>query len=317
MTHQIFENKKTLEKRPEWLKVRPPQGKTYHKIRNMLQELKLVTVCQEALCPNIEKCWNGGTATFMLMGDTCTRACRFCAVKTGNPQGFLDSKEAFKISQAVSLMGLSYVVLTSVDRDDLSDLGSGHFAYTITTLKQKYPSLIIECLTPDFNAQTQLIKKVTNAGPHVFAHNLETVRRLTPRVRDRRSSYEQSLETLRIAKEAKPQLYTKTSLMLGLGERDEEVQQALLDLKKAGCDVVTFGQYLAPTNRHKKYLPVIEYVHPRKFQHWKKICEEMNFLYSASGPLVRSSYRAAEYFLQGVISNQAKLPDLNGQERRV
>lgn len=292
-----------ITKRPDWLKVRVPSSKNYHDIRGMLKDLNLVTVCQEALCPNIDECWGGGTATFMLMGDTCTRACRFCAVKTGNPKGELDHEEPRKVGHAISQMKLDYVVLTSVDRDDLEDLGSGHFAETIATIKKHNPKMIVECLTPDFNSQKEFIKKVIDSGPEVFAHNIETVERLTPTVRDRRSQYRPSLETLRLAKEIKPSQYTKTSIMLGLGERDGEVIQSLHDLREVGCDVVTFGQYLAPTARHKKFLPIVEYVRPEKFEMFKEEAEKLGFMYVASGPLVRSSYKAGEYFMKGVIEN--------------
>lgn len=288
-------------KRPSWLKVRAPTSKSYKNIKGMLSELKLATVCQEAICPNIEECWGGGTATFMLMGDTCTRACRFCAVKTGNPKGVLDQEEPTKVGYAISQMKLDYVVLTSVDRDDLTDLGASHFAETITTIKNNNSKMIVEVLTPDFEAKPELIRKIIEAKPEVFAHNVETVESLTPRVRDRRSQYRKSLRTLEIAKEIYSKQYTKTSIMLGLGEKDDEVLQTLKDLKDVGCDVVTFGQYLAPTNRHKKYLPIVEYVTPEKFNYWKQIADEMNFLYCASGPLVRSSYKAGEFFMKGVI----------------
>lgn len=292
-----------ITKRPDWLKVRVPNSKSYHDIRGMLKELKLVTVCQEALCPNIDECWGGGTATFMLMGDTCTRACRFCAVKTGNPHGILDTEEPQKVGHAISQMNLDYVVLTSVDRDDLDDLGSGHFAETISTIKKFNPKMIVECLTPDFNSEKRFIEKVIAAEPEVFAHNIETVERLTPTVRDRRSQYRPSLETLRLAKEIKSTQYTKTSIMLGLGEKDGEVLQTLHDLREVGCDVVTFGQYLAPTARHKQFLPILEYVHPDKFQMFQEEAEKLGFMYVASGPLVRSSYKAGEYFMKGVIED--------------
>ncbi len=295
---------KIIEKRPSWLKVRVPSSPSYFEINDMLKDLKLVTVCQEARCPNMEECWGGGTATFMLMGDTCTRACRFCAVKTGNPKGVLDTEEPFKVGHAIAKMKLDYVVLTSVDRDDLDDLGADHFAQTIKTIKDNNPKMIVEVLTPDFNARPELIQKIIDAGPEVFAHNVETVERLTPTVRDRRSMYRQSLETLRLAKEIKNTQYTKTSIMLGLGEKDDEVIQTLKDLREVGCDVVTFGQYLAPTNRHKKYLPIVEYAHPDKFAMFKKIADDMGFLYVASGPLVRSSYKAGEFFIKGVIEER-------------
>jgi len=298
---------KTREKRPDWLKVRAPTSKSYHNIKDMLGELKLATVCQEAICPNIEECWGGGTATFMLMGDTCTRACRFCAVKTGNPHGVLDVEEPQKVGYAISQMHLDYVVLTSVDRDDLPDLGAEHFAKTIETIKDNNPKMIVEVLTPDFNAIPELVGRIIDAKPDVFAHNIETTEALTPKVRDRRSKYRQSLETLTLAKKHKSNQYTKTSIMMGLGEKDENVMQALKDLRDVGCDVVTFGQYLAPTNRHKKYLPIVEYVTPEKFNYWKSVADDMGFLYCASGPLVRSSYRAGEFFMKGVIEKERKL----------
>ena len=233
------------EKRPDWLKVRAPTSKSYHNIKDMLKGLNLATVCQEAICPNIEECWGGGTATFMLMGDTCTRACRFCAVKTGNPKGILDEEEPYKVGYAISQMKLDYVVLTSVDRDDLEDLGANHFAETIETIKKNNNKMIVEVLTPDFNAVPHLVERIIEAKPDVFAHNIETTEALTPRVRDRRSQYRKSLETLALAKKVNPKQYTKTSIMLGLGEADEDVHQALKDLRDVGCDVVTFGQYLA------------------------------------------------------------------------
>lgn len=288
------------KKRPDWLKVRAPGGETYHSIKGMLKDLKLSTVCQEAICPNIEECWNSGTATFMLMGDTCTRACRFCAVKTGNPQGQLDINEPKNVGTAIASMKLDYVVLTSVDRDDLADLGSDHFARTIETIKEVNPKLIVEVLTPDFNAKEKLIERVIRAKPDVFAHNIETIERLTPRVRDRRSGYHQSLNTLEMAKKL-GQKYTKTSIMLGLGETEQEVYQSLRDLIDIGCDVVTFGQYLAPTGHHKKYLPIEEYISPKTFKMWEDVAKSMGFLYVAAGPLVRSSYRAGEFFMKGVI----------------
>ncbi|CAN0006454.1 unnamed protein product [Chrysoparadoxa australica] len=293
-------------KRPDWLKVRAPTSKSYHNIKGMLGDLKLATVCQEAICPNIEECWGGGTATFMLMGDTCTRACRFCAVKTGNPKGILDLEEPQKVGYAISQMNLDYVVLTSVDRDDLEDLGADHFARTIEVIKENNPKMIVEVLTPDFNAVPELVERIMIAKPDVFAHNIETTEALTPRVRDRRSQYRKSLKTLKLAKEIRPEQYTKTSIMLGLNEKDEDIMQALKDLRDVGCDVVTFGQYLAPTNRHKKYLPIEEYVTPEKFNHWKNVADEMGFLYCASGPLVRSSYRAGEFFMKGVIEKNRK-----------
>jgi lipoyl synthase len=290
--------------RPAWLKVRPPTSPKYFEIRDMLKELKLVTVCQEALCPNMDECWGGGTATFMLMGDTCTRACRFCAVKTGNPQGVLDQDEPQKVGFAISQMKLDYVVLTSVDRDDLIDQGASHFAQTVQVIKQNKPQMIVEVLAPDFSAQENLIEILVNAKPDVYAHNLETVRELTPTVRDRRSGYDQSLRVLKFIKKIDPKQYTKTSLMLGLGETREQVRQTLLDLREVSCDVVTFGQYLSPTKRHARYLPVTEWIHPDEFQYWQEEALKLGFLYVASGPLVRSSYKAAEFFMKGIIEEQ-------------
>lgn len=291
--HDFLRNRR--QAKPAWLKVQPPKGKTYEDLRKMLSTLNLVTVCQEAHCPNIEECWGGGTATFMLMGDLCTRACKFCAVKTGNPQGALDLEEPQKVGHAIAQMKLDYVVLTSVDRDDLPDQGAGHFARTIEVIRNNNDKMIVEVLTPDFSGSPQLIHQVCQARPHVFAHNLETVERLTPSVRDRRSSYETSLRVLALVKDYDPGIVTKTSLMLGLGERDEEVYQSLVDLRKKACDVVTFGQYLSPSFRH---LPVQEYVEPEKFDFWAQEAKKLGFLYTASGPLVRSSYKAGEYFLK-------------------
>ena len=236
----------------------------------------------------------------MLMGDVCTRACRFCSVKTGNPKGSLDQEEPIKVGEAIASMGLDYVVLTSVDRDDLEDLGSSHFALCIKTIKKNNPEIIVEALTPDFNAIKIFIRKVIDGGVDVYAHNLETVERLTPKVRDRRSSYGQSLKTLELAKKLFPQGYTKSSLMLGLGESEKEICSTLVNLKDVGVDGITFGQYLAPTSRHKKYLPVEKYFPDKYFQKIKSMTEEMGFRYVASGPMVRSSYRAGELFIKDI-----------------
>ena len=261
----------------------------------------LSTVCEEARCPNMGECWSGGTATLMLMGDVCTRGCRFCHVKTGNPKGKLDEREPEKVARTVSLLNLSYIVLTSVDRDDLPDEGAGHFAKTISSVKKQIPSLMVEVLTPDFKGHHSLIDKVLLAGPDVFAHNVETVERLTPLVRDPRAGYTQSLKVLARAKEHTPSIYTKSSLMLGLGEKEEEIFKTLRDLRAVGCDIITFGQYLRPSRRH---LSVKEYISPEKFKSWKVAAEDLGFLYSASGPLIRSSYRAGEFFLESLIKKQ-------------
>lgn len=287
--------------KPSWLKVKAPSGENYTRIKDLLGELKLATVCQEAKCPNMGECWSGGTATFMLMGEVCTRGCRFCHVKTGNPKGAIDQFEPEKVAYSISQMNLNYVVITSVDRDDLEDQGSSHFARTVTTIKKLQPDLIVEILTPDFRGNKELIELLADSEPDVFAQNIETVRRLTPSVRDPRAGYDQTMSVLKIVKNYKPKMYTKSSLMLGLGETDEEILETLKDLRAVGCDVITFGQYLQPTERHLK---VIEYITPEKFQHWKQVADDLGFLYVASGPLVRSSYRAGEFFLEGVIRKQ-------------
>jgi lipoic acid synthetase len=287
--------------KPSWLKVRASTGENYSRIKDMLGNLNLATVCQSARCPNIGECWNGGTATFMIMGDVCTRGCRFCNVKTGNPKGVLDPFEPEKIAYSISQMNLEYVVITTVDRDDLPDQGAEHFSRTVTTIKKLAPNLIVEILAGDFRGDRDLTWQLTDAKPDVYAHNIETVERLTPKVRDRRAGYRQTLKVLEMVKERDATRYTKTSLMLGLGETDEEILQTLKDLRSVGCDVVTFGQYLQPTKRHLK---VEEYVTPEKFKEWQTIAEGMGYLYVASGPLVRSSYRAGEFFMKGIIDKQ-------------
>jgi lipoic acid synthetase len=284
--------------KPGWLKVRAPSGENYVRIKEMLGDLKLATVCQEAKCPNMGECWSGGTATFMLMGDVCTRGCRFCHIKTGNPKGKIDLLEPEKVAYSISQMKLKYVVITSVDRDDLEDQGAGHFAKTVEMIKHHDPALLVEILTPDFRGDANLIWQVVDAKPDVFAHNIETVERLTPKVRDPRATYRQSMMVLNLVKKRDPTRFTKSSIMLGLGEKDDEVLQTLKDLRTNGCDVVTFGQYLQPTTRHLK---VIEFVTPEKFAEWQKIAEDLGFLYVASGPLVRSSYRAGEFFMDGLV----------------
>ncbi|HEX4924508.1 MAG TPA: lipoyl synthase [Bdellovibrionales bacterium] len=294
----------SVSPKPSWLKIRPPAGEKYLEIKDMLKSLNLATVCQEARCPNMSECWGGGTATFMLMGEVCTRGCRFCAVKTGNPKGKIDNEEPFKVGYAIAQMKLDYVVITSVDRDDLPDEGSGHFAKTIETIKSQNSKMIIEILTPDFKGNRAFIERLVKAKPDVYAHNVEVPERLQKKVRDPRANYQQSLSVLKMIKEMDPTIYTKTSLMLGLGETDEEVMQTMKDIRAVGCDVITFGQYLQPTPRHLK---VVEFVTPEKFQYWKEQADAMGFLYSASGPLVRSSYRAGEFFMKGVIERNRHL----------
>lgn len=289
--------------KPSWIKMRAPAGERYMELKGMLADLKLATVCQSAACPNIGECWGGGTATIMLMGDVCTRGCRFCNVKTGNPKGVLDADEPRKVSYAISKMDLDYIVLTSVDRDDLPDEGSEHFAKTVRMLKESSPNLLVEVLTPDFRGNETFISAIVDAEPDVFAHNVETVERLTPGVRDRRATYAQSMRVLEFVKERDTSRFTKTSLMLGLGETDEEVRQTLRDLRAVDCDVVTFGQYLQPQNRHLK---VESFVTPERFKDWQTEAEGMGFLYVASGPMVRSSYRAGEFFMKGMIEKRKR-----------
>lgn len=296
--------KRFITPKPEWIKVKAPSGENYDRIKKMMGELKLATVCQEARCPNIGECWSGGTATIMIMGDTCTRGCRFCNVKTGNPKGALDSLEPEKVAKSIAEMGLEYVVITTVDRDDLPDQGAEHFSRTVQMIKEKDPKVIVEILAGDFRGDKKLIHQLTEAKPDVYAHNIETVERLSPSVRDPRAGYHQSLDVLRCVKEKDPSRFTKSSIMLGLGETDEEILQALKDLRAVECDVVTFGQYLQPTRRHLK---VIEYITPEKFSWWQKVAEEMGFLYVASGPLVRSSYRAGEFFIKAQLEKRNHL----------
>ena len=295
--------------KPEWLRVRAPVGAVYHKVNNLLNSLNLSTVCREARCPNMGECWNGGTATIMLMGDVCSRGCRFCNVKTGNPRGRLDENEPENTARAIARLRLNYVVLTSVDRDDLPDEGAGHFAKTVSLIKEGSPDLFVEVLTPDFSGRRDCLNKIISAGPDVFAHNVETVERLNPSVRDPRAGYRQSLGVLEWIKKKSSAIYTKSSLMLGLGETKGEVLRALKDLRDVGCDVVTFGQYLRPARRH---LPVQEYIPPSEFENWKNQATAMGFLYCASGPLVRSSYRAGEFFMKSLIEKQRRAGGFKG-----
>ena len=275
--------------KPSWLRAKVPSGKGYSEVRRNVREHRLATVCEESMCPNIGECWNAGTATIMLMGSVCTRACRFCAVDTGNPNGWLDPDEPFNTGEAVQIMGLRYVVLTSVDRDDLPDGGAGHYADCVRMVKQMNPETAVEALTPDFRGNRRDVETVVDSGLEVFAQNVETVRRLTHPVRDPRASYQQTLDVLAHAKQHRPEVLTKTSLMLGLGETDEEIHEALEDLRAASVDIVTFGQYLRPTVNH---LPVERYVTPAQFAAYRRQGLEMGFLEVVSGPLVRSSYRA-------------------------
>jgi lipoic acid synthetase len=288
--------------KPAWLKTKTPAGEAYGRIKSLSRELGLHTVCEEARCPNVAECWGGGTATFMLLGDTCTRGCRFCAVKSGNPGKIVDEFEPLKIAMALERMGLSYVVLTSVDRDDLDDGGASHIAKTIAETKKRNPNILIEVLTPDFRGDLDAVRTVVEARPNVFAHNLETVRRLQRRVRDHRASYDQSIGVLRAVKNLDPGIYTKSSLMLGLGETGDEIVQAMADLRENSVDFLTLGQYLRPTAWHLK---VDEFISPKEFDELRRVGEEKGFKYVASGPLVRTSYRAGEYFLEKMLRSEA------------
>ncbi|WP_108125979.1 lipoyl synthase [Saccharospirillum mangrovi] len=283
--------RRNTERKPEWLRVRLSTGPEYEAVKGIVHEHRLSTVCEEAMCPNIGECWSAGTATIMLMGDVCTRACRFCAVDTGNSHGWLDSEEPENTAQSVALMGLKYIVLTSVNRDDLEDGGAAHYAATVKRVKEVNPDTAVEALTPDFQGKLSDVEVVVDSGIEVFAQNVETVRRLTHPVRDPRASYEQTLAVLEHAKRYKPEVLTKTSVMLGLGETDEEILETLDDLKAIGVDIVTFGQYLQPSLNH---LPVERYVTPEQFQEYRRWGLERGFLEVVSGAFVRSSYRAEQ-----------------------
>jgi lipoic acid synthetase len=279
--------------KPRWLKARVPSGPKYEAVKETVRTHRLATVCEESMCPNIGECWANGTATIMLMGAVCTRSCQFCAVDTGNPNGWLDAEEPANAARSVELMGLKYVVLTSVDRDDLADGGAAHYAACVAAIKQRCPGTIVEALTPDFSGSNAAVETVLDSGVDVFAQNLETVERLTRRVRDPRAGYAQTLGVLAHAKSYRSDVVTKTSLMLGLGETEDEIVQALGDLRACGVDIVTFGQYLRPTMNH---LPVERYVTPEEFERYRELGLARGFLEVVSGPLVRSSYRAERAF---------------------
>ncbi len=283
--------RRALAGKPRWLRAPMPAGAGYDQVRQIVREHRLATVCEEAKCPNIGECWNAGTATLMLMGEVCTRACRFCAVDTGNPRGWLDAEEPANAARTVELMGLRYVVLTSVNRDDLPDGGAAHFAACVREIKARSPRTVVEALTPDFQGVRADVETVVDSGLEVFAQNVETVRRLTHPVRDPRASYEQTLAVLAHAKQHRPDVLTKTSLMLGLGETEAEIAAAMDDLRAANVDLLTLGQYLRPTVNH---LPVARYVAPEEFDRYRDWALARGFRECVSGPLVRSSYRAEQ-----------------------
>lgn len=298
--------------KPSWLKVRAPGDhaaeKEYQRLRSSLRNLGLSTVCEEARCPNIGECWGGGTATIMLMGDTCTRACRFCNIKTSRAPPPLDPEEPRKVGVAVAAWGLKYVVLTSVDRDDVADGGASHIASTVSELKKRDSRLLVETLTPDFAGVLEHVDLVAKSGLDVYAHNVETVNRLQSVVRDRRAGYAQSLSVLERAKTVQPDVITKTSIMLGVGESEQEIRQTMRDCRDVGVEVITLGQYLRPSKRHMK---VEQWVKPEEFDAWKEEGERMGFAYVASGALVRSSYRAGEFFLEAMIRKRREAAEMS------
>ncbi|MDA4128324.1 MAG: lipoyl synthase [Thaumarchaeota archaeon] len=287
--------------------MRPPGGDNYEGLKHLFRGLNLHTVCEEAHCPNTHECWGGGTATLMLMGDTCSRACRFCMVTPGKPNGILDTLEPENVALALSQMDLNYIVLTSVDRDDLPDGGASHFAKTIRAIREKKPEMLLEVLIPDFQNDANALKEVVDAGPDVIAHNIETTQALTPRVRDPRAGYQQSLSVLKNVKRFNTMLYTKSSIMVGLGETEDEMGSTMQDLRGVGVDFLTVGQYLRPSARH---LPVLEYVPPSTFVKYKEMGEGLGFKYVASGPLVRSSYRAGEFFISSILHKERSIPEV-------
>ena len=281
--------------KPNWIKTKLPTEMKFKEIRKLLQREGLHTVCDEAFCPNRTECWESGTATFLLMGEYCTRNCLFCDVTTKNPHQFLDLEEPRKIAKTVGNLGLKYIVLTSVTRDDLTDGGAGHLAACIKKIRIKSPKILIEILIPDFKGNINSLKTLVNTKPQVIGHNIETTQKLTSKVRDSRASYHQSLAVLKSIKKINPKVYTKSSLMLGFGESDKGILKALHDLKEANVDIVTLGQYLQPS---RKALPVYEYITPEKFTSWGEKAREIGFLGVVSGPLVRSSYQAGSLYSQ-------------------
>ena len=276
-------------RKPNWIRVKATFDPRYNAVKQQVKEKRLNTVCEEGMCPNISECWSNGTATFMLMGSVCTRACKFCSVDTGNPKGWLDHEEPKNTAKAVSVMGLKYVVLTSVNRDDLADGGAEHYAQTVKAIKASNPNTAVEALTPDFKGIYSSIETIVNSGIEVFAQNMETVERLTHPVRDIRAGYQQTLDVLAESKRINPNVLTKTSLILGLGETDDEIEKTMDDLIANNVDILTLGQYLRPTLNH---LPIEKWVTPEEFNYYRDLGLKKGFLEVVSGPMVRSSYRA-------------------------
>ncbi|MBI4043901.1 MAG: lipoyl synthase [Candidatus Diapherotrites archaeon] len=285
--------------KPGWLKIRPPDLKPFEETRSVISSLNLHTICVEGHCPNQSECWSNKTASFMVLGKTCTRGCKFCAVSTALKGDVLDSLEPARLGAAVKRLGLEYVVITSVDRDDLEDQGAGHIAQCIREVRRQSSSTVVEALIPDFRGSEECLQTVLQSNPHVLSHNLETVKRLQSYARDRRASYEQSLGVLKNAKKQCPSMYTKSALMLGLGETQEEVIQSMKDLRVMNVDFLSLGQYLRPSEWH---VPVHEYVSPDQFKWYEEKGFELGFKFVAAGPFVRSSYRAGEYFVGNMVS---------------
>ncbi|MCE3011785.1 MAG: lipoyl synthase [Proteobacteria bacterium] len=295
-------DKNTYQRKPEWLKVPLPSGQDFKEIRDSLRENGLVTVCEEAKCPNISECWSARTATIMILGDTCTRACKFCHVKTGNPKGFVNHLEIENSAKMVSIMSLKYVVITSVDRDDLPDYGAGHFAAVVKKIHEVHPDTKVEVLIPDFAVVPEHMHTLAKSEPFVVAQNIETVKRLTHPVRDPRAGYQKTIDCLAFYKKNYPHIQTKTSLQVGHGETWDEIQETLEDLRAVDCDIVTFGQYLQPSKRH---LDVKKFYTPEEFNELKRMAQKLGFKFVASGPLVRSSYKAADFLDYAEATNEA------------
>jgi lipoic acid synthetase len=301
-------------RKPSWLKVRPPAGERYRWIKDQRTSLSLSTVCEEAQCPNIGECWSSGTATFMVMGSICTRGCRFCAVNTNRRGLALDPHEPAKLADTIRAMDLDYIVITSVDRDDLDDQGAGHFAECVREVKTRSPKTRVEILFPDFRGDTDLVRTVVESGADVLAHNLEVPRALTKRVRDGRCGYDQSLAVLRAIKDVDATTYSKSSLMVGLGETEDDMLEAMRDLREAGVDFLTIGQYLRPSAKH---IAIEEYVELDQFARYEATGRELGFRYVASGPLVRSSYKAGEFFIHNLLQARDAGPPKTPAARRL